>query len=640
MLSSFMKKLLFSCLLLGGVVYAQDLGLLLEGYKQESDFSKITRNDSASIVDIFTRDDLDKMQAHSLIDIMKSIPGVYLSRGSNNLSLSATPSSSTMPLTYARLYINDHDVSSSSLGSAFVIWGSLPIEYIDHIEVYKATSSLEFGNENAAFIIRLYTKKPEHDSGSKVALSADSLGSTSASFYNADILDNGVKYFAYGNVDAIKRTVYHEYNNQVYDFNSDTDGYNLFANINYKKWSVDIGSYKTRSDSFMGIGVRKTPTDGELDAIQSYLHVSKKFDNDLILQASYDRVEYERTYVDPNGIFISTGGASSVALINNYDITFHDDIASLSLEKRLQFGDNHLLAGGFYKYKAMHSIGEYTSMNTAVDIHNSERNVLNMYSLYLEDMYDWSEHTRLIASVKGDFFRYQKDVKPADEFLVRVGMIQSYEYVKYKLFYSKGYIPLAFYQQYNPDNTPYKANPELDAMGNEFYTTAVSYSKNKHNLSLELAYMRIFNLLAYDKDTDNGWLNTSETSWKTYIQLDYSYMFDVNNKIITNFIFGNNSSHKNYSPPYEVLLKSFNAYKKFEFYNELIYKSSYSNYGVYVGASFDFTSALKYYYTKDMSFGIRGENLFHDSYKQTYRNYPTAIPVNDQKVWLNMEYCF
>jgi iron complex outermembrane receptor protein len=52
-------------------------------------------------------------------------------------------------------------MSSSSFGSAFMVWGEMPIEYIDHIEVYKGSSSVEFGNEVASTIIKLYTKKAQ-----------------------------------------------------------------------------------------------------------------------------------------------------------------------------------------------------------------------------------------------------------------------------------------------------------------------------------------------------------------------------------------------------------------------------------------------------------------------------------------------
>jgi iron complex outermembrane receptor protein len=34
-------------------------------------------------------------------------------------------------------------MSSSSFGSAFMVWGEMPIEYIDHIEVFKVVKQLQ-----------------------------------------------------------------------------------------------------------------------------------------------------------------------------------------------------------------------------------------------------------------------------------------------------------------------------------------------------------------------------------------------------------------------------------------------------------------------------------------------------------------
>jgi iron complex outermembrane receptor protein len=57
-------------------------------------------------------------------------------------------------------------------------------------------------------------------------------------------------------------------------------------------------------------------------------------------------------------------------------------------------------------------------------------------------------------------------------------------------------------------------------------------------------------------------------------------------------------------------------------------------------ASFNYSCAVKYHLNKDFSLGLRGENLFNDSFEQAYRGYKRAIAVTDQKVWFNMEYLF
>ena len=632
------KKFFLLLLVLTSILDAEDLTSLLNGYKKEAQLSNITKRDAAGLLELFTRDDLEKMQVHTLLDVLEVIPGIYLQRGANNLTLFSSPSKSNLPLTYARIYINDHDITSSSFGSAFLIWGEMPIEYIDHIEVYKASSSMEFGNENAAVIIRLYTKKASRENGSKLKVGIDNLGSVDSSFYTAQVLDNGISYFAFANGNNIKRTSYHNtFNNQTYDYNSDRKSYNVYGDINYKRWRFELNVYNKNNDSFIGIGTHRTPNGGELKAKHAYIHITKTFQNNLKLQLSYDKSTYDRTYEDPNGIRVA-----NAPLINHYGINFDDDIFAFILEKRFKTKNNALLFGAFYKNKAFESNGDYFDSNLSYRHTNSVSNTLSLSSVYMEDKYNITQNFQLIGSLKGDFFRYEKDVKSQNELLARGGFIYKHDKYKLKAFYTKSYIPLSFYQIYNPENMPYKANPQLDTMKTDIYTTALEYKDNKQNITFEVAQMHVKDLTVYDRTTANGWKNSSDKSFqKTTYQLDYTYHFDLNNKFSSSFVYGNNSEDADSASPFNIILKSFNKYKKFDFYNALNYKSSYTSaYGPYIESSFEFTSALKYHYNDDLMFGLKGENIFHDASREAYRGVGFTIPTVDQKIWANMEYLF
>jgi iron complex outermembrane receptor protein len=88
------------------------------------------------------------------------------------------------------------------------------------------------------------------------------------------------------------------------------------------------------------------------------------------------------------------------------------------------------------------------------------------------------------------------------------------------------------------------------------------------------------------------------------------------------------------------MFKLFSKYRKFDIYNEFTYKSAYDYVGLEMDPSYDYTASVKYHYTKDLSLGLRGENIFNSGYKQAYRGLDYAIPVVDQKLWFNLEYLF
>jgi len=129
------------------------------------------------------------------MDVLKLFTIPNITRTSNNISQFTKPTFPVMPPFAIRLYVNDHDMTSASFGSALTLWSDMPVEYIDHIEVYKSASSVEFGNEPGSVIIKLYTKKPEREEGGKARLIADQRGSTEADLYYAHTTREGLSYF-------------------------------------------------------------------------------------------------------------------------------------------------------------------------------------------------------------------------------------------------------------------------------------------------------------------------------------------------------------------------------------------------------------------------------------------------------------
>jgi len=618
--------------------FAQDLDMLLDAYEQDSDLSKITKKDSAGLLQIFTRDDIEAMQASNLQDILDSLPGIYLLKARSNTTSISAASVIQSGGTNTRLYINDHDMSSSAFGSAFLIWGEMPIEYIDHIEVYRATSSMEFGNETAVLIIRLYTKTAARDSGTKVRLVGDSLAGLSANIYTADALENGLTYFAYANGNAIKHDVYHNsYQDIEYDLKSDVASFNLFANLEYKEWKLDLGAYKKENDNFLGLSTSKkvTPTDGQLEAQQLYAHLSKEFDGGIKLQLSYDNLSYDRNYVDPNGIRVA-----NAPTLNNYDINFNDNIFSTILEKTFQTDSNKLLIGAFYKYKGFTNDGSYSNTDNSYTHQNSFSNSLNFYSMYVEDSYDIGTYMQIIGSVKYDIMRYEKDIKNQDHFLGRIGVINTFSNFKTKLFYTHGYVPLAFYQIYNPENMPYRSNPDLDAPITDTYTASISYVREHYKTSFEVAHVVFNNYIFYNYLSPNGWINIDDSASLSSYLFNFTYLFDKQNTLSTDFSYGKNSEDTVNTPNFEFRLTSFNSYKKFTFFNALTYRTSYTYKDIDMDETFDLTSAVKYQYTQDFSIGIRGENILNMGFEQAYKNIDYSIPVRDQKFLLNLEYQF
>ena len=603
---------------------SEPMNKLLSTYKVESELSKITKSESAGFVDTYTREDLQKMQARTLMDIFKLFTIPNVSRTSNNVAFFTKPTNPSMPNSAIRLYINDHDMAASTYGSDAMMWSDMSLEYIDHIVVYKSCSSVEFGNEPGTVIIKLYTKLAEREQGGKVRLMADQKGSNSLSSYYAHTTKKKLSYFFYVNKDDINREKYY---NQGYELNSDSKSGNLYANVSYEKWVLELAHYKKENNSFLGLGRSYTPTGGGLSSDHDYIHLSKEFHNDFKLQIAYDQLTFDADYYDSNGIY-----AGDLGYVQRYDATYKDKVLSLIGEKKFHTQNNKLLIGGFYKQKK-------SDTQSTFDTHvNDFDNTLDIYSIYAENSYSFDANTMFVASLKFDFYRYSQDVKSQDEYIARVGLIKNINNFQIKAFYTKNYyaIPMAYLYSGN-QNTPYKINPDLDYTEPTLTTLGVRYKNENHELDLRAATIKVKNKVFYDPL--KGFINVDEKSYEQY-ELKYTYKIDRANKISFDIYSGANATTLDMSPKYGAHLIAYTTYEKIDFYNEIDFRADYEVYGISVDASYNFTSAIKYHWTQDLSVGLKGENIFDKSFEQAYKGYAESIPVFDQKLWINMEYLF
>ena len=620
------KQKLLIFLSLSSLCFSQEenMNQLLSTYKVEASLGKITKSEAAGFVDVYSREDLEMMQAHTLMDILKQFSIPNISRTSNGLAYFTKPSNMSMPNSAIRLYINDHDMAASTYGSDAVMWADMSLEYIDHIVVYKTSSSVEFGNEPGTVIIKLYTKDAALEQGGKLRTMVDNKGSISLSTYYGETLKNDFSYFVYANGDDIKREKYY---NKGHELNSDTKSENFYSNFSYKNWLVEFSHLKKKTNSFLGLGVEHTPSDGGLDANHDYIHVTKEFQDNYKLQLSYDQLDFDGSYVDNNGINVS-----SLGLIKNYYTHYKDKVFSAILEKTIQTQNNKLLLGGFYKLKTSDVDGLYDGIS------NSYNNSLNLYSLYAEDSYSINRSTMLVSSLKFDFYRYDKSVQAKNEFIARVGLIKNIDHFQMKVFYTKTYYPIPMAYLYSDNtNIPYKTNEDLDYTEPTLLSLGIRYKNEKHEAYIRYANINVKNKISYSPT--EGFINIGDKKYNQY-EFKYIYKFDYFNKISFDIATGDNGESSEFSSKYIGHIIAYNRYGKFDFYNELDYKNGYVLYGVAVGDTYNFTSSIKYHITNDLSGGIKAENIFDNSAEQVYKNMNEPIPVFDRKIWINMEYLF
>lgn len=155
-----MKKLIFSLTFLFSSLFSQTLDSLLIQYEDTVDQSLKTVNEKLGHVVIYSQEELRLMQYNNLNDILKELPLMSLGKtqfGSQTPLLTGSKSVSG----FFRFFIDDYEISSAYLQSPSLNWGNLPLDFINHVEVYYGDSSFSLGNTTGVYFIRIYTKNQQ-----------------------------------------------------------------------------------------------------------------------------------------------------------------------------------------------------------------------------------------------------------------------------------------------------------------------------------------------------------------------------------------------------------------------------------------------------------------------------------------------
>lgn len=138
----------------------EDLVVSIASKKEE----KIT--EAPGIISVITRKDIDRYGAQNLNDLLRRIPGLYVTeaddmRGGTN-SIRAQHSSSYDK--HVLLLLNGRpmrEAFSSGLNNA--IFRGFPLEAIEHIEVIRGPGSVLYGSGAFAGVVNIITKTPEKE---------------------------------------------------------------------------------------------------------------------------------------------------------------------------------------------------------------------------------------------------------------------------------------------------------------------------------------------------------------------------------------------------------------------------------------------------------------------------------------------
>jgi len=616
-------------------LYASDdesIDNILNDISTKTDLSEKTKLENGGISFIYTRNDLERMQAKNLKDILKT---VYPFGYNENRYGFADPLTFTTDHPFLsssiRVFIDNQEITTGYSGSGLFVVGDMDIDFVDHIEIYSLNPTYEYSTEPTMILIKLYSKVAQKDQGGKVRIGLSSHNSSSISGYYSDELDEW-SYFSYAS--------YNEENKDKYRFDrysKDRKYINVFGSIYNDNNRILVQALHQNRDGFIS---QKFDVDLHDDYFDSnYLHIGYDGNiNNFSFAVSYDYFKFKQNYF-----------ADSTPLLNMLNVpsrvkmTSKSNVLSLEAKYKYNMKDDRLLFGLKYRYKDYEYL-EFLLNN--INIANGKINHQTLLTAFLENQYDVLDNAIITAGI--NYSRIKTPEAKTDEvndlLMYRLGFTYTPSLgLTSKTIFSHNETLIDFMYV---DASYYVENPsKIKTMKSDFLLENIVYNLKSHKFEIIMSYLRSENALLIN---NKGRLYNSPNIITGYgVAARDTFRYRDNDKLFIEISYNNqrNIPKVNQMIKKRVVLRNLNTFGKFDIFNELFYlRDSKTKKNFY-----DYSAGVIYHHNQDLSFALKGQNIFNKAKTTDFmlidpntlqKDTVVEVPSVEQRFMLSMEYLF
>jgi len=485
-----MKKKVASILFLSSMLFAKemDLNSLLITYNQESDLSNETKKEAAGYVTIFTREDLDRMQAYTLNDILNSIRIFNLEKSRKGFTAISKAGSKTTMGSPVTIFIDSHMVENTIFGNSIDEYGKLNLYFVDHIEVYQAGNSLSFGNDGGGMIIKIYTKQPERENGTFTNINVDNKGTFNINLLKGEVLeDSDYSYLFNAN---IRKDQSNDYNNGDIRLKDGMKEGVLFFKFSKKSdYAIQTEVRSSKKDGFALLGL--SPKDNYIKEKFGYINIAKNLPKDLKFKFSASYKELKALSDNSKTVTTSYGYKAK---------KFYSNISTSSLtttiESKREFKNSDLF------FALQHKFLSFDVKNLKLDGVEDKKaqTFLNLFSIYSEDKYFITDKSTLYFGAKYDIHKYSGDYNQKNYgFTYRVGHIFDFGNMKNRIFlFNINTQPTMTQSTFSPIKI--KSNNTLKPIKSKILTDDIEFKPfDKTTLHFGVGTAKVENAIVVDK---------------------------------------------------------------------------------------------------------------------------------------------
>ncbi len=605
--------------------YAIEIEELFEKYKEVSEISKKTRQEALGHYVIYTRDDIERMGAYRLIDLLRSAPYVNVLPNLFGFSNMNLPGTYMYVPSYVKVYIDDHEISSLYFGSPFVVWEDIPLDNINHVEIYYFSGAASLGNEPAAVIIKLYTKKPETEGVTfTTRIGIDNRGNYDGAFLITKSVNKNLSYiFMFNQRNRDRKDI--EFNGK--SLKRDSLNRYIYLQVRYKDTRIEFGEGHINRYPFMGLSLDRTPDSGKLKISKRFVQITQKFLKDKSLKFQFSIDNNYRDYFEKNAEFVYIPTLWNFDNLLNNPVIYHENINfykyTTFLNKSFDLGKSKLSVGLNYKsydYRIRTRSFTTPTGKTRYVKYVTPFNKEKIYSLLIQNQHNIDRKNLLTFDLRYDLFRRNGGFKDFKEYVFRIGYVSfPFENLYFKFFVQRFYIPPFFY------HIDFSGR-DLKTQKIPYYISAeISYRKKNSNYGIIMAYSKIKDGIFPDEKL--LFKNLERSLYPYFVGFNYTYNRE-NTKLIINY-FKTYNLKKYYSPKEGGHIRVFHSHRRFDFYSELVYRKGLrvEPLNLKLNDSFLLNFSVRYKLGRHKSIVFKGQNILNKDMK-----YPFYDPVSSKVV--------
>lgn len=615
----------------------EELDNLLSDIEHKTDLSEQTKIQNAGISQVFTRDDIRRMQARYLKDILKSS---YFTKYFENRFAIPDPlvqGYETIPFNSStiRVYIDNQEITAGTYGSGIVIYGDLDIGFADHIEIYTQTPTYEYSTETTITLIKIYSKSIKKDEGVKVEVNTASYGASRFSASFASELNEDWSQFTYISLDNLNRQKIDSFSKTL---SRDKKTLHLFSSIQNENQRVLIDITNQKKDSFMGISLDATPTKSEIDFESIHLGYDTDIDNFSFL-LTYDYSFTDFVFEDDVNPISSAPFNGLYPYKNQYTKT-KSEVYTANLKYNFKTDTNKITTGIKYRLKNYENKVLILNDITIPKVPNDSQSVT---TIFIEDKYSIYDNHILTLGLQYSGVSNNHSKQDDDLYMYRL----AYTFLKDE-WISKSIISHTevSLEPYMVDSQLYLTPGIKKPQEADYITQDIIYEDDNSIYEIVFGFIQLKNALLLDIST-NLLDNYDKNLYITSALFRWTYNYNKYDKLFCSFDYKDtrNLYDLGVIRDYTAAIRNLNTYKKFDFFSELLYNKTNIDSKNY----YDLTLGLIYNYNNNLSISIKGTNLFYNAESTSFTRIdpktlktldPLSVSPIDRKITLSLEYLF